>query len=243
LSAAAAGRPVRTAAQVRARLRDLADPEAARFAQRFFRTGPGEYGEGDVFIGIRVPVLRVVAREHRTLPLAEVRRLLRSRVHEDRFVALAILVEQYRRGDARQRERIHRLYLHHTDRVNNWDLVDVSAHKLVGAHLADRGDRALLDRLARSDALWERRIAMIATLHFIRDGESRDALRIARTLLHDEHDLIHKAVGWMLREVGKRDQRVEEEFLSRHHREMPRTMLRYAIERLSPALRQKYMAR
>jgi 3-methyladenine DNA glycosylase AlkD len=225
---------------VRARLREQADPEDARNLQRFFKTGPGEYGEGDVFIGVRVPVVRGIAKEFRALPLEDAAELLRSPVHEERLLALLILVGAYAKGDDVLRGRIFDFYLANTRFINNWDLVDSSAEHLLGAHLRG-GDRSLLDRLARSELLWERRIAIMATFHFIRRGEFTDTLRIAALLLHDGHDLIHKAVGWMLREVGKRDREAEEAFLREHCRAMPRTMLRYAIERFPEPLRLAYL--
>jgi 3-methyladenine DNA glycosylase AlkD len=225
---------------LRTRLRGLADPEDARNLQRFFKTGPGQYGEGDVFLGIRVPVLRRLTKEAAALPLEDAEELLRSPYHEERLLALLILVRAHARGDAALRERIHATYLANTRYVDNWDLVDSSAEHLVGAHLRD-GDRGLLDRLAASDSLWERRIAVIATFHFIKRGEFADTLRIAGLLLHDRHDLIHKAVGWMLREVGKRDREAEEAFLREHCRAMPRTMLRYAVERFPEPLRLAYL--
>jgi 3-methyladenine DNA glycosylase AlkD len=231
----------RTLHDLRARMRELGDPEDARNLQRFFKTGPGEYAEGDVFLGIRVPAVRKVAREYEGLPLDDAAELLRTGAHEERLLALLILVRAYQRGDAARRRAIHDLYLAHTRHVDNWDLVDLSAEHVVGAHLWDR-DRTLLDRLARSEVLWERRIAILATFHFIKRGHFADTLRIARILLRDPHDLIHKAVGWMLREVGKRDQATEEAFLRAHCRRMPRTMLRYAIERFPEPLRKRYLA-
>jgi 3-methyladenine DNA glycosylase AlkD len=232
-----------TAAAIRARLRPLADAGVAAHAQRFFKTGPGDYGHGDRFIGIRVPVLRKFAREFRAAPLADVLALLRSPLHEERLVALFILVDQYARGAPAVRERIYNAYLKHVPKhVNNWDLVDASAHLIVGAHV-ENGDRAVLDELARSPHLWSRRVAIIATFWLIRRGSFDDTLRLAERLLDDEHDLIHKAVGWMLREVGKRSPAVAERFLTRHCRRMPRTMLRYAIERLPEEQRREYMAR
>ncbi|HEU4452237.1 MAG TPA: DNA alkylation repair protein [Longimicrobium sp.] len=225
---------------IRARVRELADPEHARVLQGYFKTGPGEYAEGDVFAGIRIPVLRKLAREHADLPLEEAAELLRSPVHEERLLALLILVRAHQRGTAERRREIHDLYLANTRFVDNWDLVDSSAEQIVGAQLWE-GDRSLLERLARSDSVWERRIAIIATFHFIRRGDFGDTLRVAEVLLGDRHDLIHKAVGWMLREVGKRDQPAEEAFLRAHHRTMPRTMLRYAIEKFPEPLRQAYL--
>jgi 3-methyladenine DNA glycosylase AlkD len=225
---------------LRARVRELADPEHARVLQGYFKTGPGEYAEGDVFAGIRIPALRKLAREQADLPLEEAAELLRSPVHEERLLALLILVRAYQRGTAERRREIHDLYLANTRFINNWDLVDSSAEQIVGAQLWE-GDRSLLERLARSDSVWERRIAIIATSHFIRRGDFGDTLRVAEMLLGDRHDLIHKAVGWMLREVGKRDQPAEEAFLRAHHRTMPRTMLRYAIEKFPEPLRQAYL--
>ena len=228
------------AAQALAALKELANPEQAANAQRFFRTGPGEYGAGDVFLGIRVPELRALAKRFGALSLVDLLELLRSPLHEARFLALVLLVESYRRGDPAQRQRVFDAYLASTDRINNWDLVDVSAPHVVGAHLLG-GDGALLDRLAASPSLWERRIAMLATFAFIRAGRLEVPLRIARLLLHDGHDLIHKAVGWMLREVGQRSREAEEMFLAEHYRSMPRTALRYAIEKFPPERRRAYL--
>lgn len=221
-------------------LEALANPEDAVLLQRFFRTGPGEYGEGDRFLGIRVPVIRQRVRMYRALPRGPVIALLHSPWHEARLLALLLLVDRYRRGGPEEREAIHRAYLANTRFVNNWDLVDTSAEHLVGAHIAP-DHLSLLERLAGSGWLWERRIAILATLHWIRRGEFAPALHIAGMLLHDRHDLIHKATGWMLREVGKRDREREEVFLRAHGGAMPRTMLRYAIERFPEPLRQQYL--
>ena len=229
-----------TLREVQQRLREIGDPETAQFLQRFFKTGPGQYGEGDQFLGIRVPVLRKLTKELGSLPLPETAELLQSPWHEERLLALLILVRAYARGDEAQRELVYRLYLDHARFVNNWDLVDASAEHIVGRHLEGR-DRAPLEQLATSELLWERRIAMIATFHFIKQGEFAPTLRIAELLLDDRHDLIHKAVGWMLREAGKRDQAAEEEFLRDHYQRMPRTMLRYAIEKFPEPLRQRYL--
>ncbi len=227
-------------AALRKELRRAARPAKAKGMQWFFKTGPGEYAEGDRFLGVGAPESRALARRYRTLRLADVRKLLRSSWHEERAVALLILVEQFRRGDAATRKAVYDLYLRSTKYINNWDLVDCSAEHIVGPWLATRS-RAVLRRLARSASLWERRIAIIATLHFIRQHHYADTLRIAELLLDDEHDLIHKAAGWMLREVGKRDRAVEERFLRRHARRMPRTMLRYAIEKFPERKRQAYL--
>jgi 3-methyladenine DNA glycosylase AlkD len=230
-----------TAATIRARLRPLANPRVAGPSQQFFKTGPGDYGHGDRFLGIRVPTLRRVAREFRAAPVSAALALLRSPWHEERLVALFMLVERYGRGSEAERQRIYERYLAHVPRhVNNWDLVDSSAHYIVGAHLEQR-DRSVLYELARSPQLWSRRVAIIATFWFIKRGSFTDALRIAELLLEDEHDLIHKAAGWMLREVGKRDAAAAEQFLRRHYRSMPRTMLRYAIEKLPERTRRAYL--
>ncbi len=228
------------AGDVERRLKALADPARAAALQRFFKTGPGEYGEGDRFIGLTMPQARQLTKEYAELPLDEVEKLLESPWHEARTLAVVIMANRYGKADARQRAAICRLYLRRTDRINNWDLVDISAPHVVGEHLATRS-RASLRRLARSKLLWDRRVAIIATAAFIRRNEFADTLEIARMLFGDEHDLIHKAVGWMLREVGKRDERTLRAFLDRHAGEMPRTALRYSLERLSPALRRHYM--
>jgi 3-methyladenine DNA glycosylase AlkD len=221
-------------------LERLGSPEGAQGSLRYFKTGPGEYGEGDRFLGVSLPHLRTLARRHAALDLRGCSALLRSPYHEARLLALLILNRAYQRGDEQTRRAIYRLYLDSTDRINNWDLVDSSAPYIVGPHLEERSRRVLL-RLARSQSLWERRIAMLATQHFIRSGEFADALAVADMLLEDPHDLIHKAVGWMLREVGKRDPRVAEDFLRTRYQRMPRTMLRYAIERFPEPLRKRYL--
>lgn len=225
---------------VRKDLQRLADPDKARVAQRFFKTGPGEYGEGDVFRGIRVPVLRKLARKYLHLSLAEVKNLLVSRFHEDRHVALFVLINQYKKADVGKKKDIYNLYLDHTAYINNWDLIDCSAEHIVGAYLLDR-DRDMLMKLACSDCLWERRIAIMATFHYIKKSDFDLTFLLAETLLNDPEDLIHKAVGWMLRETGKRNQSAEEAFLRKHYRSMPRTMLRYAIERFEKTKRQAYL--
>ena len=226
--------------KLRACLNQLASPADAKFLQRFFKTGPGEYGAGDKFIGIRVPMTRRLAKEFAALPRREAVALLQSPVHEKRLLALIILVNAYQRGDDAEREEIYALYLAQLDRVNNWDLVDSSAPYIVGPHLAERS-RTILFRLARAKNLWHRRVAMLAAFHFIRQNDFADALRLAELLRDDEHDLMHKAVGWMLREIGKRDVAVLRKFLQQHAALMPRTMLRYAIEKLSEHERQRYL--
>ena len=221
-------------------LRALGDPAAAEHAQRFFKTGPGEYGDGDRFLGIRVPVLRQQARQFGALKLIDLEKLLSSPWHEERLCALFILVDQYSRGSEEDKSAIYSLYLANTQFINNWDLVDSSAHKIVGHYLEQR-DRSELYRLVLSRSLWERRISMIASYHFIRKNDFDDSFRLAEQLLCDQEDLIHKAVGWMLREIGKRDQTAEEAFLEKHYRVMPRTMLRYAIEKFESERRQAFL--
>jgi len=218
-----------------------ADPVHAEGVRSYFKTAPGEYGAGDRFLGLRVPQVRAIAARHTDLSLRDLSALLASPWHEERLLALFILTHQYARGDARRRQAIFDLYMRRTAKVNNWDLVDCSAGQIVGAHVYPRG-RSRLTRLARSKLLWERRIAIMATFYSIRRGEFEDTFRIARLLLDDPHDLIHKAVGWMLREVGKQDRAAEEAFLRRHASRMPRTMLRYAIERFPERLRRRYLA-
>ena len=218
-----------------------ADPASVPILQRFFKTGPGEYGERDVFVGVRVPAMRSVCRECRGAPLDTIRTLLRSRVHEERSLALMLLVDAFKAADEAGRQAIYDLYLSHTVSINNWDLVDASAAQILGGWLHPR-DRAPLRTLAASVSLWERRMAIIATANFIKRGEFDDTFAIADMLLHDEHDLIHKAVGWMLREVGKRDEDVLRRFLDEHAPRMPRTALRYALERMSEAQRRRYMS-
>lgn len=221
-------------------LNRLANPEKARILARFFKTGKGQYGEGDVFLGIPVPEQRRIAKKYRNLPLGEIRNLLASQVHEHRLVALLVLISQYRQTDDQRRNKIVAFYLNNSDRINNWDLVDISAPSIVGDHLADK-DKSVLYDFARSEDLWRKRIAIIATLAFIRKGDFIDAFALSEILLRDPHDLIHKAVGWMLREIGKRDRKAEEKFLRKHCRNMPRTMLRYAIEHFDDDSRRQYL--
>ena len=223
-------------------LRRLGSREAASHSQRFFRTGPGQYGEGDRFLGIRVPVLRKTARKNRALSLEETLLLLQSGFHEERLLALFILVDKFGRVAEEDRKAIYDLYLENTRYINNWDLVDCSAEHIVGAYLRDKS-RTPLEGLARSASLWERRIAVMATFHFIKQNDFADTLRLAMLLLDDREDLVHKATGWMLREVGKRKTTVLEEFLRIHLRVMPRTMLRYAIEKFPEERRQRFLKR
>jgi 3-methyladenine DNA glycosylase AlkD len=229
------------AEDIRRELKSMADPNKAAIMQRFFKTGPGQYGEGDIFIGVMVPQSRRVAKKFCQLPLGEVRTLLYSHIHEERLVALLILAWSYSSvsSSREKEEQIVKFYLDNIKQVNNWDLVDLSAPNILGAHLVDR-ERSLLYMLAGSENVWERRIAIIATHHFIRNGDFSDTLKIAEMLLQDRHDLIHKAAGWMLREVGKRDTAAQEAFLEKHWSVIPRMMLRYAIERLPESKRRRY---
>ena len=222
------------------RLRHFASPVKARLLQRFFKTGPGEYGEGDRFLGVMVPHIRSVAKEYQDAPLPEVRKLMRSPWHEERLLALLIVVRKFEGGNEILRKTLYTFYVKSIRYVNNWDLVDLSAPKIVGPFLEKRFRRPLY-RMVRSENLWERRIAILATSHFIRQDDFEDALQLSEALLEDQEDLMHKAVGWMLREVGKRDEAVLKAFLRKHYRHMPRTMLRYAIERFPEAKRKKYL--
>jgi len=235
-----APRPAPTLAALRKELHAAADPVDASFLQGFFKTAPGQYGAGDKFLGLRVDTLRRLVRDYPELEDSQALEMLASPWHEERLLALLFLVHMYRRGDRSVRAKLYRAYLANTRYINNWDLVDASAQHIVGAHL-DVVNISVLERLARSDDIWERRIAIISTFHFIKLGRFKPTLRIAELLLHDTHDLIHKAVGWMLREVGKRDRKVEDAFLRKHYRTMPRTMLRYAIERHPEPLRKRYL--
>ena len=229
-----------TVQKIKTKLKQIANKEKAEVLQRFFKTGPGEYGEGDVFIGVKVPDLRKVAKDFRDITTEDVIVLLESAIHEERLLALLILVRKYVKGNETAKKRIYRLYLKKTKFINSWDLVDGSAHHIVGDYLMDK-NKAPLYRLAKSEDLWERRIAILATFYFIKHGKYEETLKIAKILITDEEDLIHKAVGWMLREIGKRDMIFEEMFLKQHYKEMPRTMLRYAIEKFPEPKRQKYL--
>jgi len=222
-------------------LESVADERRARDLAWFFKTGPGEYSEGDVFLGITVPVARKIALRHTHLTLREVAKVLASPIHEHRFAAFEILVAQYEKAGEERRQEIFDFYLQHTHRANNWDLVDTSCRYIVGRHLVTRR-RALLDELASSPLLWERRIAIVSTFAFLACGETKDTFRIARKLLGDKEPLIHKAVGWLLREAGKVSRPGLVRFLENHWAKMPRTTLRYAIERFSPEERKTWLA-
>jgi 3-methyladenine DNA glycosylase AlkD len=223
-------------------LKKMADPQKAKGLSRFFKTGKGQYGEGDQFLGIMVPRQRAVAKKYNNLELDDIQIILQSRFHEFRLTALLILVDKFQTGDEKKKKEIFNFYMKNLKYINNWDLVDLSTPKIVGAYLQDKpAQRKMLYVLARSKDLWEKRIAIIATSSFIRSSDFSDTLKISKILLKDSQDLIHKAVGWMLREVGKKNRNVEEEFLQENYRKMPRTMLRYAIEKFEEKKRQKYL--
>jgi 3-methyladenine DNA glycosylase AlkD len=230
--------------KIRQKLHQLADPAKAVVLQRFFKTGEGEYGYGDIFLGVTIPKQRRLAKEYEYLEFSELGLLLDSKLHEERMLALLILVLQYKEADKEAdsllQQRIYNFYFANVLRINNWDLVDLSAPYIVGAYLLDK-NKAFLHELVKSENLWQRRIAVVATLHFIRNNFFKETLKLAKKLLNDDEDLIHKAVGWALREIGKRDFLILEDFLSKHYQAMPRTMLRYAIERFPQELRLAYL--
>jgi len=221
-------------------LKKISDPEIAAHSQRFFKTGEGEYGEGDIFLGIRVPILRKIAKQYKEFSVDQIMEVFTSKYHEARLLALLMLVNSYERADLNTQEKIYSLYLDNTQYINNWDLVDSSAHKIVGAHLYTKSRKPLYT-LAKSKDLWERRIAIISTHYFIKKRDFEDTLKISELLLDNKEDLIHKAVGWMLREVGNQDLSAERAFLDKHYKSMPRTMLRYAIEKFPEQLRLDYL--
>lgn len=217
----------------------LENKERGKFLQRFFKTGKGEYGFGDIFAGLSVPQSRILAVKYKDFDFADIALLLKSKIHEERLIALLILVHRFQKNPLEQR-RIYEFYLKNTKYVNNWDLVDLSSHEIVGGYLKDK-PKEMLTKLAKSKSLWERRIAVISTFSFIKDGKYSESLKIAKILIEDKEDLIQKAVGWMLREVGKKDLAVEEKFLKIYYKKMGRTALRYAIEKFSETKRQKYL--
>lgn len=222
-------------------LRQTAKKSDALFLQRFFKTGPGEYGQGDTFIGVRVPQTRqTVKRYWQSLSLTDTLKLLKSKVHEERLAAAFVLVKKFQKASEVEQKKLYQAYLKHARWVNNWDIVDSSAEHIVGAYLMDR-DQSILKKLVRSKNIWERRIAIMSTFHFIRNHQFKKTLELSKILLKDPHDLIHKAVGWMLREIGNRHKKTEVEFLKKHYRLMPRTMLRYAIEKFPQIERKKYL--
>ncbi|MBU0958426.1 MAG: DNA alkylation repair protein [Nanoarchaeota archaeon] len=216
------------------------NPKQAALLQRFFKTGKGQYGEGDIFLGIKVPKQREIAKKYTGLNLVKIQELLNSKIHEHRLVGLLILVDKFKKSDERERGNIFNFYLKNTKNINNWDLVDLTSHKIVGEFLKDK-KRDKLYELAQSKNLWEKRISVISCFAYIKNDDFKDALRISEILVKDKHDLIHKAVGWILREIGKKNREVEENFLKKHYKKMPRTMLRYAIERFEEDLRKKYL--
>ncbi len=231
---------IMTVKNIQRKLQQLGNRKTADALRRFFKTGPGEYGEGDVFIGVRVPELRKLVKEYPDITIKEVMQLLNSTIHEERFFALLMLINKFSKGNETVKKRIYELYLQHTKFINSWDLVDGSAHHIVGAFLMDKNKEPVY-RLAKSKNLWERRIAILSTFHFIKHDNYLETLKISKILLTDDQDLIHKAVGWMLREIGKRHMSTEEIFLKKYHKRMPRTMLRYAIEKFPESKRQKYL--
>ena len=225
---------------IRRELRSLGDPAIAAHAQRFFKTGKGEYGEGDRFLGIRVPVIRKLIRKHRSATLETFTKILKSKWHEERLFAALAMADRFARADEAEQKSIFDIYTANLEFVNNWDIVDGSAHLIIGPWLESRS-RKLLYKLALSEVLWERRVAIMSTYHYIKQKEFEDTFALAEILLDDDEDLIHKAVGWMLREVGNRDLKAEEKFLRKHYKKMPRTMLRYAIERFPEKKRKNYL--
>jgi 3-methyladenine DNA glycosylase AlkD len=220
---------------IKREIKEKANEEKAKILQGFFKTKKGEYGEGDIFLGVSVPELRKIAKKYKETE--DVLSLLRSKIHEERLVAILILIEKFK---SEEKEKIFKLYLENTKWINNWDLVDVSCYKIVGEYLFDK-KRDILYKLACSSSVWERRMAIVSTFYFIRKNDFEETLNISEMLLEDEHDLIHKAVGWMLREVGKRDVKKEEIFLKKYYKKMPRTMLRYAIEKFPEEKRASYL--
>jgi 3-methyladenine DNA glycosylase AlkD len=225
---------------LRKEIKSVSNPDKAKFLQRFFKTGKGEYAEGDVFLGIVVPVQRQIAKKYKPLSFPELKKLITSKYHEERLIALLILVERFKKAKEDEKEKIVKFYLDNRKGINNWDLVDLSAPKILGEYLIDK-DRNILFIFAKSNDLWEKRIAVLSTFTFIKNNDFNDALKIFEILLNDKHDLIHKAVGWMLREIGKIDLKTEENFLRKHYKAMPRTMLRYAIEKFPERKRKAYL--
>ena len=229
-------------ARLKKELKELSDPKQAKIFQRFFKTGKGEYGEGDIFLGVSVPMQRKTAVKFKQLPIKDLQALLNSAIHEHRMTSLLILIKQYEKTDQQGKKIIFDFYLKNTRNINNWDLVDISAPKIIGDYLLDK-PRDILYRLCKSKNLWEKRIAILSTMTFIKNNEFEDALKISEAFLCDEQDLIHKAVGWILREVGKRNRKIEEKFLKKHYSRMPRTMLRYSIEKFDEKKRKFYLSK
>ncbi len=222
-------------------LRKLANKKIAEQSAYFFKTGEGEYGHGDVFLGVRAPVIRELAKVNTDINLLDVKKLIKSKYHEERLLGLIILTGKYKESlDSKEQGRVYKVYLSSFKYINSWDLVDVTCPHIIGKHLMNR-DRSVLYKWAKSDHLWTRRIAMVTNWWFVRNGDLKDVFKIAKVLLKDEHDLIHKAVGWMLREAGKKDLKKLEAFLKKHYQTMPRTMLRYSIEKFPEARRKMYL--
>ena len=227
--------------KAREEIRALANKEIAQHSLRFFKTDKGEYGHGAFFLGVRAPKIRLIAKKHIDISITDMKTLIQSKYHEERFLGLIILVNKYAKTkDKKNRNQLYKIYVSSFKYINNWNLVDVTCPHVTGKHLIDK-DRTILYKWAKSEDLWTKRIAMISTFYFIRKNDLDDTFKIADMLLQDEHDLIHKAVGWMLREAGKRDIKKEETFLKKHYKTMPRTMLRYSIEKFPETKRQKYL--
>ncbi len=227
--------------KAREEIRALANKEIAQHSLRFFKTDKGEYGHGDLFLGVRAPQIRLIAKKHIDISIADMKTLIQSKYHEERFLGLIIIVNKYAKTkDKKNRNQLYKIYVSSFKYINNWNLVDVTCPHVTGKHLIDK-DRTILYKWAKSEDLWTKRIAMVSTFSFIRKNDLEDTFKIAEILLQDKHDLIHKAVGWMLREAGKRDIKKEEAFLKKHYKTMPRTMLRYSIEKFPETKRQKYL--
>ncbi|NCF75305.1 MAG: DNA alkylation repair protein [Xanthomonadaceae bacterium] len=226
--------------KIKKELKNLSNPEQAKNSQKFFKTRKGEYGEKDVFLGVKVPIQRWIITKYKNFQLSEIKELLNSKIHEYRFIALLLLIDKYKKSNNREKKKFFDFYLRNTKNVNNWDLVDLSAPKIIGDYLLNK-PRDILYKLVKSKNLWEKRIAIIATFIFIKNNDFKDILKISKILLNDKNDLIHKAIGWMLREVGKQNQEVEEKFLNKYHKRMPRIMLRYSIEKFNEEKRKAYL--
>ncbi len=227
---------------IKKELKKISNNEKAKKLAGFFKTGKGQYGEGDIFIGVTVPDQRIIAKQFHETELTEIEKLLDDSIHEFRLTALLILIQKYSKADENGRRLISEFYLSKTSKINNWDLVDLSAHQIIGNFYFDK-NRDILYKLVKSSSLWEQRIAVVATYYFLKRNDFKEILAFSEMLLEHKHDLIHKATGWMLREAGKMDISILRKFLDQHHKKMPRTMLRYAIEKLNESERKKYMAK